>query len=78
MCRSALYWDAEHVARLMRCRNIPNRLALAKVLKRPRTTVYKAFNEDWSGGVSVEILAAISVTFDVPIHWLVRDPRGQR
>lgn len=77
MCRPTLYWDAAHVARLMECRNIPNRLALAKAINRPRQTVYSSFAEDWTGRVALEVLVAMAVTFNVPVSWLVRDPREQ-
>ncbi|AZP80779.1 hypothetical protein [Mycobacterium avium] len=77
MCRPTLHWDADHVSRLMECRNIRNRRALAKELRRHPSGVYRAFDEDWSGGVSLDILAAMSVRFNVPVGWLVRDPRGR-
>lgn len=77
MCKPTLYWNADNVSRLMECRNIPHRKALATAINRPISTVYRTFDEHWSGGVSVEVLAAMSITFDVPVSWLVRDPRGQ-
>lgn len=59
------------------CRNIPNRLALAKAIHLHHAAVYRAFDEHWSGGVSLEVLVAMSVTFNMPVGWLVLDPRGQ-
>nr|AAN05768.1 Gp42 [Mycobacterium avium subsp. hominissuis A5] len=75
MCRPTLCWNADNVAMLMEFRDIRNRAALAKAINWPRTTVYRSFNEDWSGRVRMEVLVAMSVTFDVPIGWLVLDPQ---
>jgi hypothetical protein len=78
VCKYRLHWNAPAVAQLMKRKEIPNRKALALKLRQPRATVYRSFDQNWDGEVTVELLVALSRVFDVPIHQLVRDPRGKR
>lgn len=64
------------VAKYMNRKNIHTRQALATWLDRPKTAVYRSFNPDWSGEATVELLALLSATLDVPIERLICDPRS--
>lgn len=75
-----LRWKQEATAKFMSAHGIRDRASLARRLPGiGETTVYRAFDGDWGGLVSIRMLAALSRVFDVPVSQLVAqlvaDPR---
>lgn len=53
---------------------IRNRRELSSALREAQSTVYGAFDADWSGIASTTMLAAVAFTFNVPLDSLVQRP----
>jgi hypothetical protein len=70
-----LRWNAPEIAKIMARKHIPHREALAKEIGKPATSVRRSFDEDWEGDATAPLMIAISRTFWVPFHKLIRDPR---
>lgn len=76
-CEAQLYWKPESIAEILSDHGVRNRSDLAERLSRfgiHKTTVYRAFTEDWDGRASTTLLAALAVTFAVPLTALVVEP----
>lgn len=71
-----LNWIPENVAKIMRRNKINNRTDLAIATGLGRSTIYKAFNEDWSGTATHTVLAHIAGQFKVSLTHLVHEPRA--
>lgn len=56
---------------------IRNRLELSTAIEEAQSTVYNAFNADWSGIASASLLAAVAFTFNVPLDSLILRPARQ-
>ncbi|OBG87452.1 hypothetical protein A5699_01540 [Mycobacterium sp. E802] len=70
-------WIPQAVENLLHNHDIQTRNELAKVLGVGRSTVYDAFDDDWSGNASIKVLAAMAGHFRVPLARLVTEP-GRR
>lgn len=68
----------ESVANILHANGIQDRSGLAKALDMPPSTVYRAFNSNWSGRASDTMLAALAETFNVPMSRLVVEPAAAR
>ena len=69
-----LRWRPEVVRKVMAANNIHGRADLANRLPLGRTTIYQAFDSDWSGTATHTVLAHIAGEFGVSIADLVVDP----
>jgi DNA-binding XRE family transcriptional regulator len=58
--------------------HIHNRTELAMKLGVSPTTVYSAFESDWSGHASTAMLAHVAWLLDVPMSALVEEPAAER
>ncbi|AZS12193.1 Cro protein [Mycobacterium phage Halena] len=67
-------WIPDAVENLLHNNNILTRTELAKRLDVARSTVYRTFNEDWSGEPSLKMLALMAGYFRVPLNQLVTEP----
>ncbi|ADL71005.1 hypothetical protein LEBRON_39 [Mycobacterium phage LeBron] len=67
-------WIPDAVENLLHNNNILSRTELAKRLDVARSTVYRTFNEDWSGEPSMKMLALMAGYFRVPLNQLVAEP----
>ena len=68
-------WNGLQVAKVVACKHIPHREALAKKINKSAATVRRSFNEEWEGEATGPILVAICRTPNVPFRKLLRDPR---
>lgn len=69
--RHRLRWIPHSVSNLMHDNGINNPGELSPIIKIGRTTLYRAFDENWSGYATTDVLAAIAGTFRVPPSVLV-------
>jgi hypothetical protein len=58
-------WNAKRIAKIARDKNIQDRTQMSEALGLGRTTVYQAFNDDWSGVATMSVLCRMSDTFRV-------------
>lgn len=58
----------------MHSNNLRGRSDLANFLGLSRTTIYTAFNSDWSGVATTTVLAQVAGQFGVPLSRLVVEP----
>lgn len=71
-----LHWNAPAVGKVLKRYGIHDRSALARRLKLSPATVYRNFEDDWSGRVvSNFLLVALCRTFNTKLSTVVRDPR---
>lgn len=70
-----LRWNGPEVAKTMARKGIQHREALARKISKPPQTVRRSFDEDWEGDATGPLVVAITRTFGVPFHKLLRDPR---
>lgn len=69
-----LRWIPESVSNLMHNNGIRDRQELAAATGLSRATIYRAFNNDWSGTATGTVLAEIAGQFRVPLAHLVVEP----
>ncbi|ASR87425.1 Cro protein [Mycobacterium phage Nicholasp3] len=67
-------WIPEAVQNLLHNNDILTRTELAKALGVARSTVYRTFDEDWSGEPSMTMLATMAGHFRVPLNRIVTEP----
>ena len=73
--KSPLQWNARAVERRMRAAGIPSRHVLAERLEKidgiGRSTVYRSFDWDWRGDVSIAVLAGLMKLLGASVDDLV-------
>ena len=73
-----LRWNTRLVTSLMDEHDIVSREELAsRVPGVSRSTLYRAFNGEWSGEASTHMVIAMCEAFDVDLNKLVLEPRQQ-
>ncbi|QFG11467.1 transcriptional repressor [Mycobacterium phage Ekdilam] len=65
--KHSLRWRPENVAKILGDNGIRDRNQLSATIRVGRSTVYQAFDADWSGSATHSVLAAIAGAFDVSI-----------
>lgn len=69
-----LRWIPEAVRNVLHQYGIEDRNTLARTLGVGRTTIDRAFDENWSGAASAKVLAQFTGVFRVPMSRVVVEP----
>ncbi|OYN81874.1 hypothetical protein CG716_04915 [Mycolicibacterium sphagni] len=67
-------WIPQAVENLLHNNDIMTKAELASFLGVARSTVYKTFEDDWSGEVTTKMLAAMCSRFGVPMNRIATEP----
>ncbi|WP_206429596.1 helix-turn-helix domain-containing protein [Mycolicibacterium nivoides] len=67
-------WIPDAVQNLLHNHDILTRTELANTLGVARSTVYRTFDDDWSGEPSMTMLAKMAGHFRVPLNRIVTEP----
>ncbi|QRY51841.1 Cro/Cl family transcriptional regulator [Mycolicibacterium septicum] len=73
-----LRWIAPAVRNLVYSNDIETRRDLAKRTHLGQSTVYKAFDQNWSGKATSSVIAAMCETFNIPINRIVAEPASRK
>jgi hypothetical protein len=73
--KSALRW-ADSLPQTLAHLGIHDRTELAARTGIPKTTVYAAFDDDWTGRPTTHVIAAMARALNLPLAELVDEPAG--
>ncbi|AHY26870.1 Cro protein [Mycobacterium phage ZoeJ] len=76
--RHELRWNPGKVAKTLARLGIRDRTALAKRVRMPKSTIYAAFDADWSGTATTTVLAQVAGELGVSLLDLVAEPARRR
>ncbi|AAD17609.1 hypothetical protein TM4_42 [Mycobacterium phage TM4] len=76
--RHELRWNPGKVSKTLARLGIRDRTALAKRVSMPKSTIYAAFDADWSGVATTNVLAQVAGELGVSLLDLVAEPAPRR